>query len=84
MTTLEDDDDDDEDNDDGFEDDEDDSRTTTYDDDAVAAGPSGSVGRAAPQPRLRRKLSPSSTCSVGAYGPGIRKHGRPARATPGR
>ena len=28
--------------------------------------------------RLRRKLRPSSTCSVGAYGPGIRKHGRPA------
>ena len=34
--------------------------------------------------RLRRKLRPSSTCSVGAYGPGIRKHGRPASATPGR
>ena len=32
--------------------------------------------------RLRTKLSPSSTCSIGAYGPGIRKHGRPARATP--
>ena len=32
--------------------------------------------------RLRRKLRPSSTCSVVAYGPGIRKHGRPARATP--
>ena len=34
--------------------------------------------------RLRRKLRPSSTCSTGAYGPGIRMHGRPARATPGK
>ena len=32
--------------------------------------------------RFRSRLSPSSTCSVDAYGPGIRKHGRPARATP--
>ena len=32
--------------------------------------------------RFRRKLRPSSTSSCGAYGPGIRKHGRPARATP--
>ena len=33
--------------------------------------------------RFRSRLRPSSTCSVDAYGPGIRKHGRPAMATPG-
>ena len=32
--------------------------------------------------RFRRKLTPSSTDSTGAYGPGMRKHGRPASATP--
>ena len=34
--------------------------------------------------RLRRKLMPSSTISASASGPGSRKHGRPARATPAR
>ncbi len=38
-----------------------------------------SVGRAVT--RFRRKLRPSATCSAGAYGPGIRTHGRPASAT---
>ena len=32
--------------------------------------------------RFRSRLRPSSTCSVVAYGPGMRKHGRPASATP--
>ena len=38
--------------------------------------------RGSDAPRLRRKLRPSSTSFAGAYGPGIRKHGRPASATP--
>ncbi len=60
-------------------------------------GPAGSGGLEAPPgrgahaysrstgtsvARLRRKLMPSSTDSAGAYGPGMRKHGRPASATP--
>ena len=32
--------------------------------------------------RFRRNVTPASTDSDAAYGPGIRKHGRPARATP--
>ena len=38
-------------------------------------------GRAAR--RFRRKLRPAATSFAGAYGPGMRKHGRPAIATPG-
>ena len=48
----------------------------------AAARVTRAVSRASALARFRRRLRPSSTSSAGAYGPGIRKHGRPPSATP--